>query len=191
MPVTPLSNATVNSLTIRSSSTRMARVLLVALSLLVVAAPRAQNIKLTVINGSNGHPIASQCMNIWVGNSTDPSVGPLIETQTDTNGVIKLRFSDNDTGREAENQHLACGLLGIVNPVVKYGDTISIRSGYVLCQPHAPNDSWLAMANFSTKAVLQHGVVAPNTCGKATAAPQPGTAFLFVRPLTWWEKWKQ
>jgi hypothetical protein len=39
--------------------------------------------------------------------------------------------------------------------------------------------------------VLQQGIATPNTCGKATASPEPGDLIIFVRPLTWWEKLKQ
>ena len=80
--------------------------------------------------------------------------------------------------------------LGVINPVVKYGDTIGINTGYVLCQSHTSDYSWLARMDFSTEKVLQSGIVTANTCGKATASPKPGEVTLFVRPLTWWEKVK-
>lgn len=86
---------------------------------------------------------------------------------------------------------MVCGLSGVTNPVVKYGDAISIRAGYVLCQPHTPDYSWLVMTDFSTKEILQHGIVGANTCGKATASSKPRELIIFVRPLTWWEKLKQ
>jgi hypothetical protein len=44
---------------------------------------------------------------------------------------------------------------------------------------------------FSTKEVLQKGIVMPNTCGKAMASPIPGVVVIFVRPLSWWQIFKQ
>jgi len=44
---------------------------------------------------------------------------------------------------------------------------------------------------FSTKEVLEQGVVRANTCGNTTATPVPGEVIIFVRPLTFWEELKQ
>jgi hypothetical protein len=55
-----------------------------------------------------------------------------------------------------------------------------------------PRARWKEL-DFSTKEVLQHGVVSSNTCGEATASPQPGEVILFVRPRNFREKvqdWK-
>ncbi|HEV2233150.1 MAG TPA: hypothetical protein VGV68_07080 [Terriglobia bacterium] len=115
----------------------------------------------------------------------------MLETQTDNNGVITVRLTKEDMEINTQTQRLACGLSGVINPVVKYGDTISIRPGFVLCQPRTPDYSWLAMVDFSTKKVIQSGSITANTCGKATASPKPGELIIFVRPLSWWEKLKQ
>jgi hypothetical protein len=152
---------------------------------------RAQTIQVKIVNGKNGHPVASRCMYVWVGDRSNPSSGPLLETQTDKNGIISLRLTHEDIKTNDESERLACGLAGSINPIAKYGDTISIHSGYALCQPRTPDYSWLAKADFSMEEVLQHGVATTNTCGKATASPKPGEVILFVRPLSWWEKMKQ
>jgi hypothetical protein len=125
-----------------------------------------------------------------VGDRAKPTSGPLLQTQTDKHGVTTVRLADEDT-QIIQNQRLACGLSGIINPVVKYGNTISVRAGYVLCQTRTPAYSWLAMTDFSTTELLEHGIVTGNTCGKVTASPKPGEVTIFVRPLTWWEKLKQ
>ena len=151
----------------------------------------AQTVELKVVNGRNGRPIADQCMNVWVGDESNARSAPLLETQTDANGIIRLRLTDEDTKTDLESQQLVCGLRGVTNPIVKYGDTISIRVGYVLCQSRTAGYSWLAITDFSTKQVVQQGVVTKNTCGKATASPKPGELILFVRPLSWWERLKQ
>ena len=96
-----------------------------------------------------------------------------------------------DSEISAQTFGAACSGLALVNPVVKYADSIRVNVGCVLCVPHGTNYSWLATQTFSTKEVLQSGVVSQNVCGKATASPQPGEIILFVRPLTVWEKLKQ
>jgi hypothetical protein len=152
---------------------------------------RAQIVEIKIVNGRNGHSVANRCMNVWVGDRSNPRATPLLETQTDTNGIIRLRLTDEDAKIDVQSQQLVCGLQGVINPIVKYGDTIGIRAGYVSCQPHTPDYSWLAMTDFTTKQVVQQGIVTTNACGKATASPKPGEVILFVRPLTWWEKLKQ
>jgi|SRR5690348_922642 len=149
----------------------------------------AQTIKIIVLNGSNGHPIANKCMYVWVGNKNDPMSGPLLQTQTDSNGVIVLHLSQEQDITNRDTQ-LACGLTGAVGPSMRFGDTISVRTGYALCQKGI-RDSWLARSNFSTEEVLRHGVVTSNTCGKSTASPKPSEVVLYARPLTWWEKLKK
>lgn len=152
----------------------------------------AQTLDIKLVNGRNGHPIARTCLYVWVGDRSNPNSGPLLETETDKDGSAVLNLADGHAG-EINNptQQLVCGLPGVVKPTVKYGDTIRVRAGYVLCQPHAPDYSWLAATDFSTKEVLQHGIVTGNNCGKATASLKPGQLIIFVRPLSWWEKMKQ
>ena len=135
--------------------------------------------------------MANKCIQVWVGDKSQPGSRPLLQTQTDGNGVTTLSLTDQDSRASTRNQRLACGLLGVISPVVKYGDTIGIRAGYVLCQSQTPDYSWLAMNDFPTKNVLERGMVTANTCGKATASRKPGEVVIFVRPLTWWEKLKQ
>lgn len=79
----------------------------------------------------------------------------------------------------------------MMNPVVKYEDSVAINAGYVLCQPKATDYSWLAIKNIPTQQLLKHGVVTANACGKPTASPTHGELAVFVRPLTFWEKLKQ
>lgn len=154
-------------------------------------AVRAQTVELKIVNGRNGHPVADRCMYVWVGDRSNPSSGPLLGTQTDKEGIIRLRLTRGDRRTNNESQRLACGLAGSIEPVANYGDTISVRTGYALCEPRTADYSWLARADFSTDEALRHGVVTANTCGKATAPPKPGAVILFVRPLTWWEKLKE
>lgn len=110
---------------------------------------------------------------------------------TDEDGIAWLYLTDKDSEVNAQNQPKSCGDFGVAHPVVKYADTIRIVAGYAVCQPHTPGYSWLATMEFSTKQIVQQGVVTANVCSKATAPPKPGELTIFVRPLSWWEKLKQ
>lgn len=165
--------------------------LLVFLSVLGGTALQAQTLSITIVDGRNGRPMADQCIDVWVGDRAAPKSRPLLETQTDRNGVAELRLTKQDAKINNRTQKLACGLQGVVNPVVQYGDTISIGSDYMLCQARLPGGSWQALEGFSTKGALQSGIATANTCGKAKASPTPGEIVLFVRPPHWWEKLKR
>jgi hypothetical protein len=158
---------------------------------LLGTALRAQTIQIKLVDGRSGRTMADKCTYVAVGNRSNPNSGSPLQTQTDKDGAVTLHLTDGGANINNAAQNLVCGLSGVINPVVKYGDTIYIRPGYVLCQLRSPDYSWLAMANFSTEEVLQHGIATANTCGKATASPKPGELTIFVRPLTWWEKLKQ
>lgn len=152
---------------------------------------RAQTIRIKLVDGRNGRPMGGKCINLWVGDRSARMSRPLLETQTDKDGVANLRVTERDAEINNQNQRLACGLQGIIDPVVKYGDTITIGSDYMLCQARLPDGSWQALEGFSTKDALRSGIATANTCGKAKASPTPGEIVLFVRPLHWWEKLKE
>jgi hypothetical protein len=191
MPMTERSRTRVTFSAVRFPFKSVVELLLLAALASSATVLCAQTVEVKLVNGRSGRPVADQCIGLWVGNRSKPSSGPLLETQTERNGVTTVRLTNDDTKISTQNQRLACGLMGVINPVVKEGDTISIRAGYALCQPHTPDYSWLVMTDFSTKELLQRGIVTTNTCGKSTASPKPGEVILFVRPLTWWEKLKR
>jgi len=151
----------------------------------------AQTISIKLVDGRNGRPMADKCINVWVGDKSAPKSRPLLETQTDKNGVADLHLAGQDAEVSNQSQQLACGLQGIIHPAVKYGDTITIGSDYMLCQARLPDGSWQALEGFSTKDALRSGIATENTCGKAKGSPTPGEIVLFVRPLRWWEKLKE
>jgi hypothetical protein len=90
-----------------------------------------------------------------------------------------------------------CDDFEVKNPIARYADSITVQTlpgdfswklagpdavGFVPCW--VETSEWFPTADFSTEDILQHGVVTANTCGKATASPQPGHLVLFVRLLT-------
>jgi hypothetical protein len=162
-----------------------------AIALFVLASSgtvlRAQTIKIKLVNGKSGQPIANTCVNTWVGADRKEAMA----IPTDKDGVAWLYLTDKDTDVNTQDHPKSCGDFGVAHPVVKYAVTIRVVAGYVVCQPHAPDYSWLTTMEFSTKQIVQGGIVTANSCGKSAASPNPGELVIFVRPLTWWEKLKQ
>lgn len=117
----------------------------------------------------------------------------------------KLQSNQNEKDKEEFNKkYKYCTYFEVGNPVVRYADSFSImapsfmygnrqRYAYIPCWVDADKykTSWLGTADFSTKDVLEHGVVAANTCGKAIASPQAGQLILFVRLPSNGEYWRQ
>lgn len=111
---------------------------------------------------------------------------------TYANGVAWLHLTDQaDRTGIHQQQWKGCGLFGVIDPVVKFDDLLGINAGYVLCQPDAGDYSWLKSMELPTRQVLEEGVSMANTCGKIREAAKPGEIIIFVRPLSWWEQWRQ
>jgi len=147
----------------------------------------AQTIEVRLIDGRNGHPIANSCVNVWVGDQQKDALA----IPTDKNGVARLRLTEIDAEINTQNRWKQCGEFGVINPVVRFENSVRINAGYVLCQPQGTDYSWLALKNFPTKQILAEGVVTPNACGKHTGPRGPRQVIVFVRPLSFWEKLKQ
>lgn len=147
---------------------------------------QAQSIRIELVNGRNGRPIANTCVNAWVGTERKDAMA----IPTDKDGIARLYLTDKDTEINTRSQWGNCGLFGVLDPVVRHSDTIAVNAGYVLCETRKSDYSWLAIRTFATAEVLQHGIVMANTCGKAMASPQAGEIIIYVRPLTWWEKFR-
>jgi hypothetical protein len=143
----------------------------------------AQTVTIKLVNGRNGRQMAPTCVGVWVRQDRKD----LISIPTDKDGIARLRLTDNDDEIDIQNRWKDCGLFGVVNPVVKYDDTLRIDVGYALCL-QGPDYSLLANTGISTMQLLYQGIVMPNTCGKATASPKPGELIIFVRPFSWWER---
>jgi hypothetical protein len=147
----------------------------------------AQTIRIKLVDGRNGHPMAGTCVNVWVGHDRKEATA----IPTNGNGVAMLWLTEEPSEVDTSHKWSGCGLFGVINPVLKYEDDIRVNVGYVLCRSGRGKDSWLAMKEYSTRHILHAGFVSPNTCGTATVESKPGELTIFVRPLSWLEKLKQ
>ena len=153
----------------------------------VTSKPQAQTIKIKLVNGRNGRPMASSHVNVWVGKERKDATA----IPTDENGVALLRLTDGADEPDTHEESKACGPNCVINPVFKYDDLLRINVGYVLCQPDVGSYSWLRITDMPTSRVLQDGIVMKNTCGSTRATAEPGEVVIFVRPLSWWEMLKE
>lgn len=164
-----------------------------ALSLFASCAT-AQTIQIKLLDGKTGHTVASACVGAWM---KDASNKMSVYIPVDKVGIARLRLTQKDTEVDISyNPKLGCGGNGAINPVLKYDETLTTYStGYhpsCAFPESMPRARWKGL-DFPTKEVFEHGVVSVNTCGKATASPQPGEVILFVRPRNFREKvqdWK-
>lgn len=150
--------------------------------------PQAETIKIRLVNGRDGRPMVgtSSYVNVWVGTERKAA----FVVPTDRKGVARIQLTQN-TGDVNIPNSTNSGSNVVDHPIVKYDESFQINVPYVLCVSEGSNYSWLRLVNFSTKEILQHGYASPNICGKGTASPTPGQVILFVRPLTWREKFNE
>jgi hypothetical protein len=117
----------------------------------------AQRREIKLINGRNGHPVANACVNVWVGNERkDPFSIP-----TDSNGIARLRLTENDSEVNTDHRWAKYGDFGVISPVVKYKDFVKVNVGYVVCEPHGTDFSWLEVKRFPTKAEVRSDQLLP------------------------------
>jgi hypothetical protein len=148
----------------------------------------AQTLEIKLVDGRSGRPMvgSSSYVNVWVGTERKEAIA----IPTDGKGIARIRLALNAGEVNIPNSKNS-GSIVVDHPIVKYDESFRVNAPYVLCGSERSNYSWLRSENFSTKEILNHGYASPNTCGKVTVSPQPGQVVLFVRPLTWWEKFKQ
>ena len=159
------------------------------LLILYVAPLAAQTLEISLVDGRNGRPLVgkSSYVNVWVGTERKGA----IVIPTDRDGVARLQLTDDANKINIPTNSEDVESIAIANPIVLYDESLRINVPYASCVPAGSNYSWLMLEHFSTKEILQHGYVSPNTCGEASAPLKPGKVILFVRPLTWREKLKQ
>jgi hypothetical protein len=102
---------------------------------------------------------------------------------TDKDGIASLSL----TGAN-EDHWKDCGVYGVINSVLKYGDSLRIGiDQYLMCGPRTTDGSRHEIEKISTKQVVDQGFVTSNNCGKFTASPKPGELIIFIRPYSFWD----
>lgn len=164
------------------------------LSALRATTLHAQTIQIRLLDGKTGRPVAHACVGVSMKND-HPAKGTIYESvdiPTDTSGTAQLRLTEKDEeAKVSYDPKLGCGGHSAINPVLKYDITLAAYSSLynpTCAFPESiPNARYHEIA-FSTKDVIEHGLMSANTCGKVIVSPQPGEVILFVRPRNHQEK---
>jgi len=150
--------------------------LLLAIVAAVGATGNAQTLRVRLLDGRSGKPIAKGGVNVWVGDHRKAAV-PI---PGDRDGIAKLSLTNS-----AGQVNMEGGPSDL--PTFLYAPEIRIQVGFVLCQAAKKKFSWFQITPYSTEDWTRTGIVTANTCGKAVAKPKPGELTIFVRPLNFWE----
>jgi hypothetical protein len=120
----------------------------------------ANKIIVQLLDGKNGKPIKRESPNIWLGNAKDPT-----NPQTDSKGEILLE-------------------IGQVKP-----KEIKLSGNYYVDCRLRGNRRAAMNVKYSLNEVVSKGIVTENDCGKSRVDPIPGRLVLYLRPMTFVEKW--
>lgn len=153
--------------------------------------PSAQTIRIKLVDGRTGRLVSGACVGAWEKGARNKMSADI---PADKDGVAQLRLTQKDSEVDISyNPKLGCGGNGAINPAFKYDDTLTIyvTGNHPSCALLESNPLARYKAlDLSAKEVLQHGVVSANTCGEATASPQPGEVVVFVRTRNFQEKFR-
>ena len=121
----------------------------------------AQELEITLMDGRSGRPMvgAFSYVNVWVGTERKEAIA----IPTDGKGVARLQLTLNTDEINIPNSLKDRGSIVVDHPVVNYNESLRINTPYVLCGSGGSEYSWLRSETFSTKEILQHGHVSPNT----------------------------
>jgi len=143
---------------------------------------KGQEIRIRVLNGRNGRPVANECLNVQLV----PSRYSGLVIPTDKQGVATLRL-DGDPDNLGKGR---CKGAAVPYPSLKpVGSIRTFPDWYVDCQPYEHVGSYhnSVPIYYQVREILDTGIVAGNVCGTFRGEPQPGELVLFVRPAHWWE----
>ncbi len=151
--------------------------------MLVVAASslgsvlRAQDINIRVLDGRNGHSVGSNlCLNVSIGTWH----GADLLAPTNKDGIVVLHVGEGKVSAEVPLGTRCVG--GFPTRAVRPQgeDKFTPASGGNDCQPFHKHQKYTPLS-YSMQAILQHGVVAENVCGKPSVEAKPGELIFFVR----------
>jgi hypothetical protein len=121
----------------------------------------SSKIVVRLLNGKNGKPLRNEYPNIWLGNASG------INPKTDANGEITVDIS--------RVQPRTVRVLG---------------NYYVDCRPRGSNKLAAMNVSYSLDEIIAKGIETENDCGKSQVDPIPGVLVLYLRPMTFIEKWE-
>jgi hypothetical protein len=120
-----------------------------------------QVVKVRLLNGKTGKPIKNDTPNVWFDDAKDRS-----NPQTNSNGEVVVSLND-----------------------AQFQDLRVLPNLYADCRFKGNSTAGMSV-KYSLKEIIATGVVSANVCGKERIEPTPGVLVLYVRPMTFLEKWR-
>jgi hypothetical protein len=124
----------------------------------------SNEIILQLLNGKNGKTIKDESPSIWLGNDKW-FINPI--PRTDSKGEILLEIG------QAKPQEIRV-----------------MGNYYVDCRPRGNDKEATMKVRYSLNEIVSKGIVTENDCGKSRVDPIPGRLILYLRPMTFIEKWE-
>ena len=157
----------------------------------------SQQIRILVVEARNGKAVTDECLNVSFGlwHGTD------IMAPTDEHGIASLLIDGQEVSATPVSSKTCRGfsfskLLSADTSITRVS---VLPDWYVSCQysKQLTNDpAWLnaspsqRIPSFSIRDILDHGIVATNSCSKRVISAKPGELVLVVRKRTFWEGMK-
>lgn len=154
---------------------------------------RGREIRIKVLDGRTGNPVAGACVNVALGlNASSPADSiKMLATGIEGVAVVRLAETAGEISEPGRTSNCRGGGTAPTEMVAQSGATIIIApANYADCRPHNSNQATI-LYSYPVKRVLDEGIVLENSCGKVTISPKPGELILFVRPMRWWDRFRQ
>lgn len=164
----------------RTQTAKMFRYLLFAIVITLCSSSAcAQEIRIRLLNGRNGHPM-SDCLNVWTApGQRNPTI-----VRTGKDGVAVIR-----TGNADRNTVVAPCKYVPTSASVEHLGAIGIWLDLdVDCRAKTDVGSSPSKTKFyALEDIIKTGVASSNTCGKFIMNPSPGELVIYGRRPHWWE----
>jgi hypothetical protein len=149
------------------------------------SALRAQDIRIKLLDGRNGHPL-TDCLGIW----TSSDQRRPLWVRTDKDGIVILHLGDERAVPTSEPNLSRCKDTPTFGSISHAETIAAVPDWDVDCQTF---DKSKARTKFyPVDEILKGGAAAiENSCGKFRMEPMRGELILFARPPHWWESFKR
>lgn len=79
----------------------------------------AQEIRVRLLDGKSGKPMAHSCINVWIGDKR-----ATLSIPTDESGIARVHLTNDASEVKRSNYVESCGMFGVSDPTVMYANII-------------------------------------------------------------------
>ena len=153
-------------------------------AVLSCSALRAQDIRIKLLDGRNGHPL-SDCLAIW----TSSDQRRPLWVRTDKDGIALLHLGDERAVPPSEPNLSRCKDTPTFGSFPHAETIAAVPDWDVDCQ--AFDKSKARTKFYPVDEILKGGAAIENSCGKFRTEPKRGELILYARPPHWWESFRR